>query len=112
MAERNEDLIFGMKLDVDPGKFGQQWPKIEADLQAIIDKHPLKVSLSIDEAKIKSALSELKKYGLSDSVASKDQTAAYNAITKRIQAETAQRNSIKKTSEAESDLIISFALKT
>ena len=61
MAERNEDLIFGMKLDVDPGKFGQQWPKIEADLQAIIDKHPLKIGIQIDNAALQNAITQLSK---------------------------------------------------
>ncbi len=61
MAERNEDLIFGMKLDVDPGKFGQQWPKIEAELQAIIDKHPLKIGLQIDNAALQNAITQLSK---------------------------------------------------
>jgi tape measure domain-containing protein len=61
MAEKNEDLIFGMKLDVDPGKFGQQWPKIEADLQKIIDAHPLKVGIQIDNAALQNAITLLSK---------------------------------------------------
>lgn len=106
MAEKEGDLIFPMKLEVDPTNFKSGWEKIEPKLQAIIDAKPLKVNLAFDEAQIKRSLAALKKYGLNEATPgwSKEQTSAFNAITRRIHAETAQRKSIDATAGKEFDL--------
>ena len=61
MAEKEGDLIFPMKLEVDPTNFKSGWDKIEPELQKIIDAKPLKVRVEIDNAALKDAVAQLSK---------------------------------------------------
>lgn len=48
MADENKDLIFPMHLDIDVQSFEKSWEKAEPQLQAILDRKPLKAKLNVD----------------------------------------------------------------
>lgn len=61
MADDNKDLIFPMHLDLDTTKFQADWTKIEPQLQAILNKNPLKAVIDIDNKQLKNAINQLSK---------------------------------------------------